>query len=217
MKNVTTVIINYQTPELLKIAVESFKRFYPDAHLLIVDNGSNDEKKSENLILGLKNQYSNIEAQFLAQNIYHGPAMDLAVKNFVTKPYVFFLDSDTDSKKNGFLESMVELLQEDDKNYGVGEIIRVNKSGYKSEVGSEVLLTPYMLLRTDIYKSLEPFIHHGQPTFLNFRDAHDKEYNLVRFPISEYIDHLWRGTANKFGYGLGLKGKIDYVLNKLGL
>ena len=35
--------------------------------------------------------------------------------------------------------------------------------------------------------------------------------------MDDYIDHLWRGTASKFGYGLGLKGKFDYLLNKLGI
>lgn len=217
MNDISTVIINYQTPELLEVAVHSFKKLYPEVNLVLIDNGSRDENASKNLIASLENKYSNIETHFLETNIYHGPAMDLAVKKYVNTPFVFFLDSDTESIRSGFLEKMKSLLQEDELNYGVGEIIKVNKRGYKSEEGSDVLLTPYMLLKTELYKKLAPFIHHGQPTFLNFKDAHKKGLKLVRFPISEFIDHLWRGTANKFGYGLGLKGKIDFVLNKLGL
>ena len=41
--DLSAVIIHYQTPELLKIAVESFKRFYPQTPLYVVDNGSDSE------------------------------------------------------------------------------------------------------------------------------------------------------------------------------
>jgi hypothetical protein len=41
-------------------------------------------------------------------------------------------------------------------------------------------------------------------------------YILKSFPIENFIDHRWRGTASRFGYGLGWRGKIDFVLNKLG-
>ena len=115
------------------------------------------------------------------------------------------------------LEEMDEIISSEREIYGMGEIIKANKRGYKSETGKEILLTPYMLINTDLYSSLRPFIHHGQPTLHNFSDAASKGFMLKAYKISDYIDHIWRGTADRFGYGLGFKGKLDYLLNKLGL
>ena len=112
---------------------------------------------------------------------------------------------------------METLCLSNEQIYGVGEITRSNKRGYKAEDGEQILLTPYMLIRNDIYRSLKPFIHHGQPTLYNFTDARKKGYDLKHYEVSKYIDHLWRGTASKFGYGLGIRGKIDYILNKMGI
>ncbi len=215
--DITTVIINFQTPDLLEIAVKSFKKNYPKQLLLIIDNGSDDENRSKKVIDECCNTYESTEAIFLDKNIFHGPAMDLAIRKYVHTKYVFFLDSDTETKRDNFLEKMFEIIESNKKTYGVGEIIKINKRGYKSENGDKILLTPYMLLNIELYKKLTPFIHHGQPTIHNFKEAQQKGLKLVEFKISEYIDHLWRGTASKFGYGLGLKAKLDFILNKIGI
>ncbi|HAH52491.1 MAG TPA: hypothetical protein DCL80_15040 [Balneola sp.] len=215
--DITTVIINFQTPDLLDRAVRSFKRFYPEIPLIIIDNGSKDLGQSKKLIKSFVEEFESIEGVFLETNIFHGPAMDLAIKEYVNTKYVFFLDSDTVTKKGGFLEEMDEFISSEREIYGMGEIIKANKRGYKSETGKEILLTPYMLINTDLYSSLRPFIHHGQPTLHNFSDAASKGFTLKAYKISDYIDHIWRGTADRFGYGLGFKGKLDYLLNKLGL
>jgi hypothetical protein len=99
----------------------------------------------------------------------------------------------------------------------VGRIITVNKRGFPSDKGIGVLSTAYMMLRRNMYFSLPPFEHHGQPSLKNFIAAQKKEYVLKSFPIENYIEHHWRGTASRYGYGLGLKGKMDFVLNKIGL
>lgn len=215
--DITTVIINFQTPDLLNKAVRSFKEFYPNVNLLIIDNGSQDDGESVNLITMLTEEYRFIKSVFLSSNIFHGPAMDLAITKYVETKYVFFLDSDTETKRSGFLEQMMLLISAETKIYGVGEIIKANKRGYKSEKGKKILLTPYMLIKTRLYKTLRPFMHHGQPTLHNFADANEKGYKLSYFKVSDYINHLWRGTAGRFGYGLGLKGKLNFLLNKLGL
>ena len=217
MMDITTVIINFQTPGLLKVAVNSFKTFYPDTKLLLIDNGSKDDGISKSMIEDLSSKHKDTEAVLLENNIFHGPAMDKAIREHIDSKYTFFLDSDTETVQGGFLEKMVEMLSLSDHNYGVGEIIKANKRGYKAEDGEDMLLTPYMMIDNEIYKGLKPFIHHGQPTIYNFIDARKKGYKLEKFEVSAYINHLWRGTASKFGYGLGIKGKIDFILNKLGI
>lgn len=214
--DVTVALINYQTPDLTLNAIESFKSKYSDLPVVLLDNGSKDDGKSIELIKNISNRLSNIKAVFLKENIYHGPAMDLIIKKYVTSKYIFFLDSDTVTNREGFLEKMVLLAESDREVYGVGEITHVNKRGFKSKSGTPILLTSYMLLKTDIYHQLNPFIHHGQPTINNFFDALEKGFELKEFFISEYIEHLWRGTASRYGYGLGLRSKLDYILNRLG-
>lgn len=214
--DITTVIINYQTPDYLEKAVISFKKFYPNLPLLIIDNGSKDE--SINVINELENEFDNTRSQRLDKNIFHGPAMDLAARELVDSKYIFFLDSDTETLKGGFIENMLNLFMKENTLYGVGELNFVNKRGFNGgKKDIKILQTPFMNLDREKYLGLKPFIHHGQPTLFNFQEAKEKGFTLEQFPISDFIYHKWRGTAERYGYGLGLKGKVDYLLNALGI
>ena len=214
--DVTTVIINYQTPDYLEKSVVSFKKFYSNIPLLIIDNGSKDE--SIKVIDKLENKFEHIRSQRLNKNIFHGPAMDLAARELVDSKYIFFLDSDTETLKGGFLENMLNFFMKENTLYGVGELNFVNKRGFNNgKKDITILQTPFMNLDREKYLVLKPFIHHGQPTILNFQEAKEKGFTLEQFPISDFIYHKWRGTAERYGYGLGLKGKIDYLLNALGI
>ncbi|WP_340105859.1 glycosyltransferase family 2 protein [Rhodohalobacter sp. 8-1] len=216
MKQVTTVIVNYQTPDLLRNAVLSFKEHYPETQILIFDNGSKDDSKT--VVAKIQNQYpDSIHTHFEEENIFHGPALDKSITELVKTEFCFFLDSDTVTKKKGFLEKGVDILSMSKKNYALGYKLKANKRGFKDPEGIPIILTPYLLMKTEPYQKFPPFFHHGQPVLHNFREAQNNGYELIHFPMEEYIDHLWRGTASKFGYGLGLKGKFDYVLNKLGI
>jgi len=208
------VVINFQTPDLLKTAIDSFLKFYLNAQITIIDNGSKDSSREviENMRKSLPD---NIETQLLDKNIYHGPAMNYAL-NTLKEEYVFFLDSDTETKRGGFLEPMLAELESSKTTYGIGRQIKVNKRGFLSETGTTILTPAYIMLRRCLYSCFPPFEHHGQPVMKNFIVAQQKGYKLEAFPIEDFIDHRWRGTASRFGYGLGWGGKKDYLLNKLG-
>ncbi len=213
--SILVTIINYQTPDLLKISFESFRNYYPNVQVLLIDNGSRDN--SPEVINKLIEKFpSSTQNIFLEKNFYHGPAMHKAIC-ITDKEYIFFLDSDTETKKGGFLEQMYEQMQNSKNTYAIGRQIIVNKRGFLSNKGTPILTPAYLMLRVNMYKLLPKFEHHGQPALKNFIAAHKKGYLLKSFPIEEFIEHNWRGTASRFGYGLGLKGKIDFVLNKLGI
>lgn len=210
-----TVVINYQTPDLLKTAVESFRKFYPSVKLLIIDNGSKDN--SEKVIDKLKCiSPENTETILLEKNIYHGPAMHFALKESDYE-YIFFLDSDTDTFRGGFIEEMFSVLNSSDKIYGTGRFLTINKRGFQSLKGISFPAPAYMMIKRKLYFKFPQFEHHGMPVLKNFSEALTAGYEFREFPIEKYINHLWRGTAGRFGYGLGLKAKIDFILNKLGL
>lgn len=213
--NLTTIIVNYQTPELLNVAVTSFKKFYPEIPLIIFDNGSRDHSRDE--IEKLVQTQPSTSSYYESENIYHGPAVHKALTDLITTEFCFLLDSDTETTKPGFLEKGIEILSSDENNYALGHLEHSNKRGFKQEDGIPVILTPYLLLKTGPYHKFPPFVHHGQPTIYNFLEAQKADYKLIHFPMYDYIDHKWRGTASRFGYKLGLKGKINYLLNKIGL
>lgn len=213
---VTAVVIHFQTPDLLALAVRSFRQYYPNVPLLVVDNGSRDPSRQviEQLLVegGALTQ-----ALWLPVNLYHGPAMHRAMET-VTTPYVYFFDSDTETRQGGFLESMIAALEADPYAYGAGRIVEVDRRrGFRQAGGMPVLVTPYMLLRRDFYFRLPPFIHHGLPTIQNFRAAEQAGYRLIPFPIESYVHHRGRGTAERYGYGLGWRSRLEYLLHRLGL
>lgn len=215
LDDVCVVVTNFQTIDLLEIAVESFRKFYPDVKMLIVDNGSKDQSRAAIRALAQKNP-ARVLTRFYERNIYHGPAMHAAALER-EEPYLFYLDSDTQTMRGGFLERMVSVLNEDEKLYGVGRVDHVNKRGFSSAEGTPILISAYMMLRRKTYFELPSFKHHGMPTMDNFAAAAAKGYSLKHFEMDNYIRHYGRGTASRFGYGLGLRGKLNFLLNKVGL
>lgn len=213
--HVAATVINYQTPDLLDVAVRSFHRIYPTIQILIIDNGSQDTSPS--MIRRLADELgSRVSTLFLDKNIFHGPAMHQALCT-LQAPYVYVFDSDTETQRSGFIEAMWALLAASDRHYGAGKVVRANKRGFRSEDGTPVLAAAHMLLRKSVYHRLPSFIHHGLPTLLNFKGASSQGFSLCSFPIHEYVEHKGRGTAERYGYGLGLRSKAEYLLNKLGL
>jgi glycosyltransferase involved in cell wall biosynthesis len=212
---VCAIIINFQTPDILRGAVESFRAFYPNVPVLIVDNGSRDT--SPEVEREIRDRWPGVTTLlFLPKNIFHGPAMHRALQE-VKHEYVLFIDSDTRTLMGGFIENMVRIFDTSSQIYGVGRFQTVNRRGFKSVQGISILLPAYMMLRKSLYEKFPSFCHHGMPVLKNFYTAQAQGYLLKEFPIENYIEHTWRGTASRYGYSLGVRGKIDFLLNKIGL
>jgi GT2 family glycosyltransferase len=215
---ITAVIINYQTPDLTKTALTSFRKFYPQIPILLIDNGSKDNS-SEILttIAGASPQVVRLITN--KTNIHHGPAMHQAI-GLLDDEFILFLDSDCEVLKGGFIEKMFTALESDSNNYAVGKLVHMNRRGFNVPHGEKSIkyIRPIcMMIRRALYKNLEPFQYHGAPCLKNMIDANERSYYLIDFNIEEYIHHKGRGTASRFGYKLGMRGKINYLLNKLGL
>ena len=213
MQKTCAVVVNYQTPDLLDVAVRSFKQFYPDVPLIIFDNGSQDN--SRDVIEHLCRECANVVAEFSSSNLGHGPAMH-AVISRAEYSWYFFLDSDTETKTGGFLEEMLSGY-DDPNHYAAGKVIPMNRRGFPAPGGFPALDAAYMLIRQELYAALPSFAHHGAPVVQNFQEAASRGLVVLDYPVHNFIDHLHRGTVSRFGYGLGLRGKINFLLNKLGL
>ena len=214
----TAVIVNFQTPDLTVKACRSLRKFYPGLPLVVIDNGSRDNSRA--LLESLRTPGDvALRLMFNNSNINHGPAMDMAARSVAT-PYTLFLDSDCEIFRGGFLEQMIGLLEHSPRNYVVGKRIFMDKRGFDlpEQPGAIPYVRPVcMLLRQSLYLSLPPFRHHGAPCLDNMQEASRRGLALLDFPVSDYVNHKGRGTAARYGYGLGLKGKLNHLLHKLGL
>lgn len=215
---VTAVIINYKTIDLTQTAVESFRLYYPSVPLLLIDNGSNDE--STIFLMEYHEIFPQITELIVNdKNIHHGPAMDMALQHLKSS-LVLFIDSDCNVHTGGFLERMTALMQEDPNNYIIGKKIYMNKRGFDTEKQSKAIpyVRPYcMLVKRNSYIKLPKFTRHGTPCLKNMEAAASLGLNLINFPIENFIHHHGRGTAERYGYQLGWRGKLNHLLNKFGL
>ncbi|MDI6803508.1 MAG: glycosyltransferase [Bacteroidota bacterium] len=215
---VTAVIINYQTPDLTQQAVATFRKFYPDLQLILIDNGSGDE--SANILTDIRNsQPATTKLVINKTNIHHGPAMHDAI-NLCSTDLVLFIDSDCEVLRGGFVEAMIELIEQDMQNYAIGKLEILNKRGFlvkPNQTGIRYIRPICMMIRKSLYSILPPFQLHGAPCLANMKIAAVRNFCLIDFDIHKFIFHKGRGTASKFGYGLGIGGKVNYILNKLNL
>lgn len=216
--SVTAVVINFQTPDLTRRAVASLRRWYPDLPLLLIDNGSKDDSSTRlHALAGESTATTTLLRN--SRNLHHGPAMDQALHCLSTDE-VFFLDSDCVIVKEGILERLLEALHSDGRAYAAGKRIFMNSRGFDVAPGPRA--HPYirpicMLLRRRTYLTLPPFRRHGAPCLHNMRAAVAAGLRLAHVPVEEYVQHEGRGTAGRYGYGLGWKGKLNHVLNRLGV
>ena len=70
-----------------------------------------------------------------------------------------------------------------------------------------------MLLEREKYAGLPPFVHHGAPCLRNMREAIKAGFTVSDFPVMDYISHDWRGTAGRYGYGLGATTYLRSLLS----
>ncbi len=215
---VTAVIINFRTPDLTCRAVSTFRSFYPDVPLLLIDNGSGDGSIRA-LEACVRDAGGNTRLLANPRNLHHGPAMDLALHELQSR-FVLFIDSDCVVTKGGFLEIMRAKLEEREHFYAAGKLIFMNRRGY--DVSESSNASPYirpicMLIKRELYLRLPPFRRHGAPCLRNMRAAVQNNLGLIHVPVEEYLLHEGRGTAGRHGYRLGLSGKLNHVLNRLGM
>jgi hypothetical protein len=214
--SVTAVIINFQTLDLTRRAVSSFRRFYPAIPLLLIDNGSADQNPEK---LSQLDPSGPTTLLLNPENIHHGPAMDQALHS-MSATFGFFLDSDCEVKTGGVIERMIADLSGDESAYAAGKKIFLNARGFDTAESADAhaYIRPIcMTLRRSLYLQLPPFEKHGAPCLPNMIAATARGFKLVHIPIEEYVHHEGRGTAARFGYRLGVRGRLNYFLNRLGL
>lgn len=217
LEDITALIVNYKTPDLTQRCIESLLSHYPDLHLLLIDNGSQDDSTA--YIKRVSRQLHNVRCILNRENRYHGPAMDQGISSSSTS-YVFTLDSDCEVLKGSFLEQMLGNFK-DPNTYAVGQLMYMDRYGYEIEADRKNnirYIHPHaMLLDREKYLTLPPFTHHGSPCLHNMKEANKTGYKVADFPTEAFIFHYEKGTCSRYGYGLSPKTLVEKLLSKLKL
>ncbi len=183
---VTALTSNFRTRDLIETCVTRFREFYPDLALIVVDDDSRDESTEYVEALG---ELPNTEAVLLDENIGHGPEWNKGIERVQT-PYVFTMDSDVFLHSPGMLEAMYEEHQANPSLFAIGNKVPLfkNKSAW-------YIWPLSMMMDVEKYRLLNaPFIKHGAIAKNTMVAAARAGYDLVDFPIFDYVESEGSGT-----------------------
>ena len=192
-KDITVIICERNTSDILKLCLESLLRFYPDIPILIVEGGSTDD--SINYVRYMSITTPNITLWERGGVNAHGIMIDDAIRDHTTTKYVLLFDSDVIVCRGGWIEEILYKMNENDL-YAMGTLLFVtnkNDACGQPKDDSDILRYAHpscSIIQTDLYKTLRPGTNHGAPLVYNMQDAHKAGYKIEYYPIEHYVAHL---------------------------
>ena len=124
MTDVTAIVVFCCTEELVRPCLDSFRSFYPDIRLIVIDNSRvKEQDHCLSCTEGLKEYCktdSKTELYIMPWNIGHGNGLAYGMLEVRTK-YAYIFESDTEHFRAGLIENMVKRVT--DHTYGVGRIV----------------------------------------------------------------------------------------------
>ena len=215
MNNVTALTVFYKTPTLIHVSLDSFRRYYPEMQLVVVNNSPKDDVCTRHLIDFLKDDENCTFIQ-LGMNYGHGPGLNRGMKHIKTS-YVYIFDSDVEIIREGFIEEMMEFM--DEETYGVGFTRLTTRGGQNKDKGdlkdSDTLkyLHPLAcLISVKQYYKFPKFYSGGAPfnrTMGAIKDTGEYDKLIKHFPVialghtgsmkPNYIKHHGGSTRARYG------------------
>jgi hypothetical protein len=105
LDNVTVLICQNQTPDLIRLCLESLLTFYPTIKILIVTSDVEDE--AYRYIKYKEARSENIKVWIRVGDNSHGGGMHDAIISHINTRYFLTLDSDTIIKRGGWIEEII--------------------------------------------------------------------------------------------------------------
>lgn len=193
MKDVTGVVVNYNTHKLLKIAIDSIRALHPHMKIIVID-GSDKRHPSFFYVHDVIALMPNVKVFQFNHNIGHGKGLDYGIRHADTK-FCMLFDSDVEMNQDP-LEQMVDRIKADNL-YGIGQLVKINKHGVNDDNGFEYLHPHFCVVDRAKYIFYHPFIHHGAPFIKTMRMMYEKRLSkklLRNFPVGDFVLHKERGT-----------------------
>ena len=211
---VSAAVLFCNTKHLIPISIGSFREFYPEMKLLIVDNSDDGV-----CTLALKTYIQNDPNAIIfktERNFGHGIGADLCIRKSKGQ-YVYLFESDVIMLKPGLIEAMLEFMNPEV--YGIG---RLDLSTYKRAEPCDELYPYKKLMRLWIfaaliqkkqYRKFPPFDSdngtNADPVLKAMQQIENSGCSkslLIHFDIEQYVRHLYGGTRLK----IGIPGLPDY-------
>lgn len=192
MNNVIGITVCYNTPDMIKNAIESVLKFNPELKIMIIDN-SPSGSECYFVVDNLCKRYKNVMCYHTEYNIGHGEALHLGI-SLTSEKYILVFDSDIIMKRSPINEMIGQMAF---NIYGIGQIVQSDLRGRNVEKGINYLHPYFCLLNRVNYDKFRPYFHHGAPALNAMIDlSHKRGCKLIDFDLSDYVIHLERGTRN---------------------
>lgn len=201
MKNTVGIVVTYNTPQLIRNAISSIRRFYKDLPILIID-GSPEGSHCYLEVERLK-RFGMVDVRHETSNIGHGRGLHLGI-SMTKQENILVFDSDIVMKRPCLELMQFKLLHP--LVYGIGQIVRVDMTGHNHPNGMEYLHPHFAMISRRHYNNFNPFIHHGAPFIKAAHSLYSQQLvQMLDFPVKKYVKHVERGTVNMLRKGVPAK------------
>jgi len=242
-KDITVLICQRKTPDLIRLSLESLLSFYPDIPVLIVDGDSQDESVLYLRLKALLNPNVKVWERphtTGSQHTSHGGTMHEALSDQIKTKYVLILDSDIIVDRGGWIEQMLEQMARCNL-YAIGSLMLVSREneailGPKDE--NDVLRYAHpscslfdrekYIEISDTYTEWKPTMQkirnaasdHGSPLVWNMMGAAQLNYAVEYYPVDRYVSHLsgasWQEIPTIWpdGHNVKIRPFVTFIIDK---
>ena len=212
MKNVTALALFCCTKRLIDYSLKSFREFYPDMKLIIIDNSGTNRPEGPICTEALKVYCETDKLAKLIvmpRNLGHGVAMNHGFKQIKTD-YVYVFESDVEMRSPGLIEAMLKKITPEI--YSVGPILNVcykhaKKASKDFPLRTMRRLWPYSSLLSiktyfkypawdsDKGTNVAPLLKAMQV----IADSSKEDKLMIEFDVDKYVFHKGGGTRTVVG------------------
>ena len=191
LQNVTAIICQGKQKELTQLCLESLLSFYPDLPVFVV-NGSPEDFQSTYYLRYMSYKYENVTVWDRGGLNSHGEMMHDAMTK-VSTDYVLLLDNDIIVERGGFIEGMLEQMNDC---YATGTLMivtRENEACGTPKDEADILRYAHpscSMYNRKMYFDFPKFKNHGAPCVFNMIGAEHKGLKIGSYPIDQYVSHL---------------------------
>lgn len=233
---VTVLICQNQTPDRIRLCIESILTFYPTIKILVVTSDVHDESYWYLKYKEARNP--NIKIFERSGNQNHGDAMHDGITGYVKTRYFLTMDSDTIVKHGGWIELMVKEIDRVDV-FSIGTLNLTTWSNDaignpKNEADTLNYTHPSCsMYDKQLYEAMSAegqlipdannitvrplFCNHGAPCWSIMKAAKVRGYEVLGFPVEDYVMHLsgysWTGpiVVWKSDYDVFIRPLVTFV------
>lgn len=200
--DITVIICQRKTKDLIQLCLNSLLRFYPDIPILVVDGDSQDDSSEYLEFMALKHKNIQVHTRVNplgGKHSSHGDTLHEAVTDLCKTKYCLLLDSDVIIERGMFIERMLLLfkLNFNKSLFALGSLMIVSDKndacGAPLNEDDKLLYShpSCSMMNVEIYRNLDaPFCNHGAPSHNTMRVAALRGYDIYSYPVERYVSHL---------------------------